>query len=366
MSEAVNTGSWIDKIKIPFAGNFSGGDMRAWPFLRRFAGLKGIRGLSPVKQNVLVQSALVPFDVAGRLREGENPIRAVTKPIWQLGGGVGGGLLGGALGFPTTGPGGFATTALGATGGYHGAGALYEKVFPKGDSNLKKDVLRLAAVSNPIGWGFIPFLNKSSNSASNFTASNSASNFIGGPLPKTSPSQGPQISNIGETPPEFQVGGKYGPSEEALIDLADQETLYNQKGEYIGGVLPEGDGIDHRATWLHKTRNSPAAKAGHSEDARWGTYLGNQAWRKDHGRSYDTSIDHLLKPSSENKRVWNVFGNEVVMDDNKIPVSQKVDDFLDNVPAEVIEANIAKNEADKAKVNSGEMTAAEYFGTNIR
>ena len=180
-----------------------------------------------------------------------------------------------------------------------------------------------------------------------------------------SPSQ-PQISNIGVTPKEFQVGGKYGPSEEALIDLADQETLYNQKGEYIGGVLPEGDGIDHRATYLHRTRNSPAAKAGHSEDARWGTYLGNQAWRKDHGRSYDTSIDHLLKPSSENKRVWNVFGNEVVMDDNKIPVSQKVDDFLDNVPAEVVAANIAKNEADKAKVNSGEMTAAEYFGTNIR
>ena len=170
----------------------------------------------------------------------------------------------------------------------------------------------------------------------------------------------------GRTPKEFQVGGKYGPSEEALIDLADQETLFNNQGEYIGGVLPEGDGIDHRATYLHRTRNSPAAQAGHSENARWGTYLGNQAWRKDHGRSYDTSIDHLLKPSSENKRVWNVFGNEMIMDDNKIPVTQKVDTFLDNVPAEVIEANIAKNEADKAKVNSGEMTAAEYFGTNIR
>ena len=177
---------------------------------------------------------------------------------------------------------------------------------------------------------------------------------------------GPKISNTGETPTEFQVGGKYGPSEEALIDIADDATLYNQKGEYIGGVLPEGDGIDHRATYLHRTRNSPAAQAGHSENARWGTYLGNQAWRKDHGRSYDTSIDHLLKPSSENKRVWNVFGNEMIMDDNKIPVTQKVDIFLDNVPAEVIEANIAKNDADKAKVNSGDMTAAEYFGTNIR
>ena len=327
---------------------------RGLSFLRRFGGLKGI---NPAKQNAFIQSAFVPFEVAGRLREGENPIRAVTKPIWQLGGGIGGGFVGGALGFPTTGPGGLATTTIGATGGYHGAGALYEKVFPKGDSNLKQDALRLAAVSNPALYGLIPLINRSSNSASNFT---------GGPLPKTSSSQTPQISNIGETPPEFQVGGKYGPSEEALIDLADQATLVNNKGEYTGGVLPEGDGIDHRATWLHKTRNSPAAKAGHSEDARWGTYLGNQAWRKDHGRGYDTSIDHLLKPSSENKRVWNVFGNEVIMDDNKPPLTQKVDTFLDNVPAEVIEANIAKNEADKAKVNSGEMTAAEYFGTNIR
>jgi hypothetical protein len=177
---------------------------------------------------------------------------------------------------------------------------------------------------------------------------------------------GPKISNIGETPKEFQVGGKYGPSEEALIDIADDATLYNAKGDYTGGVLPEGDGIDHRATWLHNSRNSPAAKAGLSEDARWGTYLGNQAWRKDQGRSYDTSIDHLLKPSSENKRHWDVFGNKVVMDDNQSAVSQKVDAFLDTVPAEVIEANIAKNDADKAKVNSGAMTAAEYFGTNIR
>ena len=86
---------------------------------------------------------------------------------------------------------------------------------------------------------------------------------------------------------EFQVGGKYAPSEEALIDLADQETLYNQKGEYIGGVLPEGDGIDHRATWLHKTRNSPAAQAGvFSDEDRWQTHLANQQWRKDKGRSF--------------------------------------------------------------------------------
>ena len=90
---------------------------------------------------------------------------------------------------------------------------------------------------------------------------------------------------------EFQVGGKYGPSEEALIDLADQETLFNNQGEYIGGVLPEGDGIDHRATWLHKTRNSPAQKSGawdspEGQEQLWQQHLKNQQWRKDKGRSF--------------------------------------------------------------------------------
>ena len=101
-------------------------------------------------------------------------------------------------------------------------------------------------------------------------------------------SQTPQISNIGKTPPEFQVGGKYGPSEEALIDLSDQATLVNNQGEYIGGVLPEGDGIDHRATWLHKTRNSPAARSGaFTDEERWQTQLANQQWRKDNNRSFN-------------------------------------------------------------------------------
>ena len=124
--------------------------------------------------------------------------------------------------------------------------------------------------------------------------------------------------------------------------------------------------LDAKTAWLADTANSPAARAGIDPDARWKTYLGNQAWRKDRGRSYNTDLDAYLKPSSENKRHWNVFGNEMIMDDNKIPVTQKVDNFIDNVPADVVAANIAKNDADKAKVNSGEMTAAEYFGTNIR
>ena len=46
-------------------------------------------------------------------------------------------------------------------------------------------------------------------------------------------------------------------------------------------------GIDQeRAEWLHKTRNSPAAKAGMSDDMRWRAHLKNQAFRKEKGRSY--------------------------------------------------------------------------------
>ena len=50
-------------------------------------------------------------------------------------------------------------------------------------------------------------------------------------------------------------------------------------------------------------------------------------------------------------------------------VTQKVDNFLTNTnqsPNNVVAENIAANEADKAAVNSGDMTAAEYFGTDIK
>ena len=49
-------------------------------------------------------------------------------------------------------------------------------------------------------------------------------------------------------------------------------------------------------------------------------------------------------------------------------VTQKVDNFLTNtnqISDDSVAANIAANEADKAAVNQGNMTAAEYFGTNV-
>ena len=41
--------------------------------------------------------------------------------------------------------------------------------------------------------------------------------------------------------------------------------------------------------WLAKTANSPAAKAGMSDDMRWRAHLKNQAFRKEKGRSYSHS-----------------------------------------------------------------------------
>ena len=41
--------------------------------------------------------------------------------------------------------------------------------------------------------------------------------------------------------------------------------------------------------WLAKTANSPAAKAGMSDDMRWRAHLKNQKFRKEKGRSYSHS-----------------------------------------------------------------------------
>ena len=48
----------------------------------------------------------------------------------------------------------------------------------------------------------------------------------------------------------------------------------------------EADKERQKQEWLAKTANSPAAKAGLSDDMRWRAHLKNQAFRKEKGRSY--------------------------------------------------------------------------------
>ena len=48
----------------------------------------------------------------------------------------------------------------------------------------------------------------------------------------------------------------------------------------------EADRNRQKEEWLAKTANSPAAKAGLSDERRWQTHLKNQKWRKEQGRNY--------------------------------------------------------------------------------
>ena len=48
----------------------------------------------------------------------------------------------------------------------------------------------------------------------------------------------------------------------------------------------QADKDRQRQEWLDSTANSPAAKAGLSDERRWQTHLKNQEWRKSQGRNY--------------------------------------------------------------------------------
>ena len=82
----------------------------------------------------------------------------------------------------------------------------------------------------------------------------------------------------------------------AKSDAEDSKFTTNLK-ENIKQNVPEdkqalferdlvADKDRQKQEWLAKTANSPAAKAGMSDDMRWRAHLKNQAFRKEKGRSY--------------------------------------------------------------------------------
>ena len=82
----------------------------------------------------------------------------------------------------------------------------------------------------------------------------------------------------------------------AKSDAQDQKFTTNLK-KNIKQNVPEdkqalfdrdlvADKDRQKQEWLAKTANSPAAKAGMSDDMRWKAHLKNQAFRKEKGRSY--------------------------------------------------------------------------------
>ena len=83
------------------------------------------------------------------------------------------------------------------------------------------------------------------------------------------------------------------------LDKSDAENpkfTANLKKNIKENVKPENQALFDRdlkadkdrqkQEWLAKTANSPAAKAGLSDDMRWRAHLKNQAFRKEKGRSY--------------------------------------------------------------------------------
>jgi len=85
----------------------------------------------------------------------------------------------------------------------------------------------------------------------------------------------------------------------ANLDKSDAENpkfTENLKKNIEKNVKPENQALferdlkadkdRQRQEWLDKTANSPAAKAGLSDDMRWRAHLKNQKFRKESGRSY--------------------------------------------------------------------------------
>ena len=99
--------------------------------------------------------------------------------------------------------------------------------------------------------------------------------------------------------PEFGVGEflrGFANKNLAKSDAEDPKFTTNLK-ENIKGNVPEdkqalfdrdlkADKDRQKQEWLAKTANSPAAKAGMSDDMRWRAHLKNQKFRKEQGRSY--------------------------------------------------------------------------------
>ena len=99
--------------------------------------------------------------------------------------------------------------------------------------------------------------------------------------------------------PEFGAGEFLRVFVGANLDKTDAEDpkfTTNLKENIKENVKPEKQALFDRdlkadkdrqkQEWLAKTANSPAAKAGMSDDMRWRAHLKNQKFRKEKGRSY--------------------------------------------------------------------------------
>ena len=265
---------------------------RGLPFLQRFTGLGRYLPKGAIRNNAYAAALFTPLDVAGNFMEGKNPIRAVGKPLFQLGGATGGGMIGGALGIPS-GPGLTATAVAGGTGGYYGGGALFDQIFPERDAHLGRDTLRLAALTMPMGSQILAHLNRPSADQAKETLANVRA-------ARTSPGKWFGLPDLGVTemfstkdPSQVRVGDvnfqqaktglagdtditatqkgleQYGFNENFKLDTENLNEdgsipiVRSEAGQKADALLAERD------AWLARTANSPAAQAGFSDEQRW-------------------------------------------------------------------------------------------------
>ena len=86
---------------------------------------------------------------------------------------------------------------------------------------------------------------------------------------------GKNLDKTDATNPEFTANLKENIKENVP---EDKQALFDRD--------LKADKERQKQEWLAKTANSPAAKAGMSDDMRWRAHLKNQKFRKESGRSY--------------------------------------------------------------------------------
>ena len=213
----------FDKGK-DFVGNIKFNPKLVKPVAQQ-TGKKVVKGLG--KNIPYLGLGITGIEAIGNLNEGMNPVDAVARPLFQLGGGLLGAAGAGTLAAPT-GPGALLAGIGGFTGGSYGAGELYDNLR-SGDVDP----------GDPITGG-----------------------FLGGPLP-----------NVGESnvPSMEESLAKYGFNDNFELQPRDDGTF---------GVIrsDEGDYQD----FLNRTRNSPAMQSGAFDPRElFETYKANQQFQAD-------------------------------------------------------------------------------------
>lgn len=105
--------------------------------------------------------------------------------------------------------------------------------------------------------------------------------------PTKTENKGTPVSDHAKTGHTKLVKGPDGKVRRVKVtDTTKDKTLKGSDTSKTMKGKDQGDG--GRADWLHKTRNSPAAKAGFSDDERWAQQQRHRAWKESKGKKKST------------------------------------------------------------------------------